>query len=195
MTSHIIARQGVEGCTFAGLADALGISVGMIQHYFRHRDHLILASIEQRVEEAVAEWKSIYDVEKPAAQRLRELLTFAIEGEKSFTEAWGYWLQIYAAAHRDADIRACLTGLWASWRGLFVHALEDARTENLLRHPDDIEEVATVLIATIEGLAIHGLNGVHRFSPTEMIAILHRFAAREFNVAPDEFGSASKALT
>lgn len=185
--SQVIARSGVEGCSFAELSESTGYSIGMIQHYFRHRDRLIGAAVEYRIEESLAEWQRIYDRGDNALERLHDLLTFAIQGDTPFEEAWGFWLQIYAAAHKNAEIRESVASVWNSWRGLFVRALEEAADEKLLQPSIDINELATLLVATVDGLAIQALNGVHTVTPDELVVTLHRFAAREFGIDAEEF--------
>lgn len=185
--SQVIARGGVEGCSFAELSEATGYSIGMIQHYFRHRDRLIGAAVEYRIEESLAEWQRIYDRGDNALERLHDLLTFSIKGDTPFEEAWGFWLQIYAAAHKNAEIRDSVASVWNSWRGLFVRALEEAAEEKLLQPSIDINELATLLVATIDGLAIQALNGVHTVTPDQLVTTLHRFAAREFGIDAEEF--------
>jgi AcrR family transcriptional regulator len=185
--SQVISRGGVEGCSFAELSEVSGFSIGMIQHYFRHRDRLIGAAVEYRIEESLAEWQRIYDRGDNALERLHDLLTFSIQGDTPFEEAWGFWLQIYAAAHKNAEIRESVASVWSSWRGLFVRALEEAAEEKLLQPSLDVNELATLLVATIDGLAIQSLNGVHNFTPDELVETLHRFAAREFGIDAQEF--------
>jgi len=185
--SQVISRNGVEGCSFAELSDVSGFSIGMIQHYFRHRDPLIGAAVEYRIEESLAEWQRIYDRGNNALERLHDLLTFSIQGDTPFEEAWGFWLQIYAAAHKNTEIRESVAAVWGSWRELFVRALEEAEEEGLLRPSIDINELATLLVAFIDGLAIQALNGVHHLTPDQLVTTLHRFAAREFGIDADEF--------
>jgi AcrR family transcriptional regulator len=185
--SQVIAREGVEGCSFAELSEASGFSIGMIQHYFRHRERLIGAAVEYKIDESLAEWQRIYDRGNDAVERLHDLLTFSIQSDNPFEEAWGFWLQIYAAAHKNSEIRESVAAVWHSWRGLFVRALQEAMDEKRLQPDIDVDEVATLLLATIDGLAIQSLNGVHNLSPAQMIETLHRFAAREFGIDAKEF--------
>lgn len=185
--TQVISRNGVEGCSFAELSEVSGFSIGMIQHYFRHRDRLIGAAVEYRIDESLAEWQRIYDDDSNALERLHDLLTFSVQGDTPFEEAWGFWLQIYAAAHKNTEIRSSVAAVWGSWRGLFVRALEEAVEENLLRPAVDINELATLLVAFIDGLAIQALNGVHSLTPEELVTTLHRVAAREFGIDPEEF--------
>ncbi|WP_427132069.1 TetR/AcrR family transcriptional regulator [Pseudarthrobacter sp. S9] len=185
--SQVIARHGVEGCSFAELSELSGFSVGMIQHYFRHRERLISAAVEYRTEESTKEWERIYERGGNALERLHDLLTFAVEGETPFEEAWGFWLEIYAAAHKNPDIQESVAAMLGSWRGLFVRALQEAVDEKLLRPAAEVDELATLLTAVIDGLAIQSLNRIHKSTPERMIETLHRFAAREFGIDAEEF--------
>ncbi|WP_426976317.1 TetR/AcrR family transcriptional regulator [Pseudarthrobacter sp. O4] len=185
--SQVISRSGVEGCSFAELSELSGFSIGMIQHYFRHRERLISATVEYRTEETMREWQRIYANGENALERLHDLLTFAVEGDTPFAEAWGFWLEIYAAAHKNAEIRDSVAEVLSTWRTLFVRALEEAIEERLLNPTADVDELATLFTAVIDGLAIQSLNNIHQSTPKTMIETLHRFAAREFGIDADEF--------
>ncbi|WP_427015378.1 TetR/AcrR family transcriptional regulator [Pseudarthrobacter sp. P1] len=185
--SQVISRSGVEGCSFGELSEVSGFSVGMIQHYFRHRDRLISATVEYRIAGALAEWERIYDRGNNALERIHDLLTFSVEGEIPFAEAWGFWLEIYAAAHKNLQIRESVATVLSSWRTLFVRALQEASEENLLNPAADVGELATLFTAVIDGLAIQSLNNIYKSTPEKMIETLHRFAARELGIDPEEF--------
>jgi AcrR family transcriptional regulator len=195
--SQVISRAGVDGCSFAELSEVSGFSVGMIQHYFRHRDRLIGATVEYRTEQTQREWDRIYARGENALERIHDLLTFAVEGDVPFAEAWGFWLEIYAAAHKNPDIRESVATVLTSWRTLFVRALEEALEEKLLNPAADVDELATLFMAVTDGLAFQSLNNIYKSTPEKMIETLHRFAARELGIDAEEFihNKGSKLIT
>ncbi len=183
----IIARAGVEGCSFGAVSDSTGFSVGMIQHYFRTREKLVLATVEFRTQASVQEWRSLYSEGTNAVERLHDLLAFAVEGEATFEEAWGFWVEVYSAAHKDEKIRKHVASALLAWRGIFVHTLEEAVSEEMIHPFHDAETLATLLLAVIDGLAIQTLNGIYDHSPQTMIKTLLRFAAHEFGIDAANF--------
>lgn len=191
--SLIISRKGVGGCTFSEISETCGFSVGMIQHYYRHRDLLIRATIKYRVEASLAEWQRIYERGQNPLVRIRDLLTFAVEGETSFEDAWGFWLQMYAAAHKEPAIRAPIAKMLASWRALFKQALEEAVEKGFVSPNIDAQHLTVVMLAVIDGLAIHALNNIYETTPAKMVETLHKFTAHELGIELNELLHAETA--
>lgn len=185
--ADIISASGVEGCTFGAVSDATGFSVGMIQHHFRTRERLVLASVEYRTSASVREWQSIHSAGTDALERLHDLLTFAVEGEASFEQAWGFWIQVYSAAHKDLNIRVPVANTLLAWRRIFEETLDEAVREGLIKPFHEPEVLATLLLAVVDGLAIQALNGIYDGSPAKMIDTLRRFAAHEFGIDEKSF--------
>lgn len=185
--ADIIAGTGVEGCTFGAVADSTGFSVGMIQHHFRTRERLVLASVEYRTTASVREWQMIHSAGKGALHRLNDLLTFAVEGEATFEQAWGFWVEVYSAAHKDENVRVHVANALLAWRRIFVETLDEAIEEGLIKPFHDPDVLATLLLAVVDGLAIQTLNKVYDHSPAKMADTLRRFAAHEFGIDEQDF--------
>ncbi|POH61167.1 TetR/AcrR family transcriptional regulator [Arthrobacter glacialis] len=185
----IIATKGVDRCTFGAVSEATSFSVGMIQHYFRTRERLVLATVEYRTGASVREWQNIHSASTGTLERLFDLLTFAVEGETSFEQAWGFWIEVYSAAHKDENIRVHVATALLAWRGIFEATLDEAVREGLIRPFHDPEVLATLLLAVVDGLAIQTLNGIYNHSPAKMIETLRRFAAHEFGIDEQDFVS------
>ncbi len=191
--SLIISRKGVGGCTFSEISETCGFSVGMIQHYYRHRDLLIRATVKYRIQASLSEWQRIYERGPNPLVRIRDLLTFAVEGETPFDDAWGFWLQMYAAAHKEPATRAPIAKMLASWRALFKQSLEEAVEEGFVRPNMAAEDLTVVMLALIDGLAIHALNNIYETTPARMVETLHKFTAHELGIELDELLHAETA--
>lgn len=190
----IISKAGVDGCTFGAVSDATGFSIGMIQHYFRTREKLVHATVEFRTSASVLEWEGLYSEGTNAVERLHDLLTFAVEGEASFEEAWGFWVEVYCAAHKDEEIRKHVANALLAWRGIFVGTLQEAVSEGLIQPFHDADALATLLLALIDGLAIQTLNGIYEHSPHTMTKTLQRFAAHEFGIDVASFVESKQSV-
>lgn len=181
-TAAIISASGVDGCSFAAVSEATGFSVGMIQHYFRTRNRLILATIDHRIHESEEEWRRIASRGENALAKIRDLLTFSVEGDKSFADAWGFWLELYAASHKDETVRREVNNILELWRKFFLDVLEEAVAEGSVRPAHDPEDAARLLLAVVDGLAIQTINGTYGSSPENMRRLLYRFAAGELGI-------------
>lgn len=184
-TAAIISGNGVDGCSFAAVSDASGFSIGMIQHYFRTRDKLIIATVEHRIGEAELEWNSIADRGTNALERICDLLSFSVEGEKSFGDAWGFWLELYAASRKDSRMRGKVNSLLEHWRKIFVDVLEEAVVEGSIRPMHAPGDQARLFLAMVDGLAIQTVNETYGSTPDEMRRLLYNFAAAQLGIGAE----------
>lgn len=176
-TSRVIARDGVDGCSLTSVARAAECSIGMIQHHFQTRDALVLASIAYRSDQATEEWQRISEAVTDPLERVGALLTFTVEGDESFADAWGFWIQVYAAAPRSETVRSTITTALRVWRTLFVTALESARTSGLISPDSDPDTLATFVIAAADGLAMQTLGGFYSSDSSDMRSTLNALVA------------------
>lgn len=176
-TSQVIAVRGVDGCSLTAVAGAAGCSIGMIQHHFQTRDTLVLASIAYRSEQAIDEWQRVSETVTDPLHRIGELLNFAVEGEESFADAWGFWVQAYAVAPRNLEVRDTIAVALQMWRSLFVTALESARSTGRIAPELDPKQLASYVVAAVDGLAMQALGGFYGGDSSTMRTTLYGLVA------------------
>lgn len=177
-----VTEDGMEGCTFVRVSESSGFSVGMIQHYFRTRDRLIRATIDQRIDEAKAEWLLLARLGDSATDRIMNLMSFAVDGKRPFTDAWGFWIELYACARRDPVVREKINNALEQWRTIFTEVLKEAFAEGRI-HPDfTVDEQAHLLMALVDGLATHAVNGTYDTTAPAMRTLLRRHAAATLGI-------------
>lgn len=175
-TSHVIARGGIAGCTLSAVARSASCSVGMIQHHFDTRDALVLASIEYRSDLAIEEWTRLARAHDDPLATLRALLAFAVEGDATFADAWGFWVQAYSAALREEDVREPIIRALTVWRSLFVDTVARACASFAQPRALTHEQIAAFLVAAIDGYALQTLGGFYGGTPASMQTALCRLA-------------------
>lgn len=185
-TADVVVREGVSGCSFAAVADASGFSNGKIQHYFRTRDRLIITSIDQRMAESEDEWRAIAGAEGSALDRLRALLDYAVVGEKDFADAWGFWIELYAAGRLDETLRDKVNERLVFWHRMFHDVLVDARDSGYINPKRPIEELSHALLALSDGLALQAINRTYGLTFARKHELLYGFAAAELGI---DFGA------
>ncbi|WP_102160717.1 TetR/AcrR family transcriptional regulator [Zhihengliuella halotolerans] len=179
--AEVIAGSGEAGCTLSAVSKASGCSVGMIQHHFGTRSELIVAAARQRIHESEQEWLAISRAETGPMERIRRLLVFAVHGERPFAEAWSFWLELYAAARRDAVLRQEINTALEVWRRFFLDVLEEAHAAGLVRATRPADRQAQLLLALVDGLALQAANETYGLTGDDMLALL-------FDAASDLLG-------
>lgn len=181
-TADVIVASGVAGCSFAAVSEASGFSIGMLQHHFRTRDRLISACIDHRMAESQEEWRETAERETAPLPRLRALLDYVVDGAKEFADAWGFWIEVTAAARLDEQIRERLNDRLALWQQLFRDALTDAHDEGLLRTTASVAELTDMVVGLGDGLAMQAVNGTYDMTPDRMRGLLRTFASAAIGV-------------
>jgi len=157
----VINDRGIEGVTFHAVAQAAGISVGRIQHYFASKEELVRAGCRAIVDLA----STAYDERVGALDpwpALVELLVEPIPRTESFRRGAAVWYAYIARAVVDADIGEIVA---EAGRGTVEKAA------SLLRTAGAPPTEATRLVGLSYGLTQRVLIGVTK--PEEAIAILH----------------------
>lgn len=175
--SRLVSRRGIDGCSLSAVARAAGCSIGMIQHHFHTRDGLLLATIEFRSDESVREWRGLEAASSDPIRALGKLISFAVEGDETLPDAWGFWTQVYTAVPHRLDVRDTVAHTLAIWRTLFVDTIAHACDARLVPQHIDPDRVATVLIAAIDGLALQALGGFYGVTADTMRDTLLNLAA------------------
>ncbi len=160
---RIVVEQGADAVRMADVAEAAGVSLGLIQHYFRHRDRLLAEVFRYESERISATWRSVVGSDDPPLERLVEyvwLCTPAGSGAAATSfRGWGFWLDFWATARREAQTRAEVRPIYESFALPFQTALADGISAGQFSLRGSVKDVADRMIAMIDGLALRTLLG------------------------------------
>lgn len=150
---QVIATRGVEGVSLRVVAQAAGISIGRIQHYFDSRETLVLAGLDRLIAQAVAAYERTAD--SPPRDRLLHLLVQQVPNSEPGRIGVTVWYAYLAAAVTDARIREILA------EALRVGEAESAAHVRAIRGFGDTEALAVArrLLALSDGLTLRVLVG------------------------------------
>jgi AcrR family transcriptional regulator len=159
---EIVVERGADAVRMADVAEAAGVSLGSIQHYFRHRDGLLAEVFRYEAERQVSTtWSDV--VSSAPLERLVEYVWLCTPpGSASGTtpfEGWRFWLDFWATARREPQTRAVVAPVYQSFALPFQTALEDGISAGQFRLRGSAREVADRVIAMIDGTALRTLLG------------------------------------
>ena len=163
---QVIYTRGIDAVTFRSVADAAGISIGRVQHYFPSREGLILEGCRQLV--ASAELGDGDDAGDRVAE-LTEFLHAFIPGSEARRMGASVWFTYVAKAVGDPDIAEIVVANDRRTEEAAVERVERARAqsgESVLPAAD----VAARIVALAKGLAQEVMLGVR--SPESAYRIL-----------------------
>lgn len=158
---RLTAELGIEAVSLRHVADQAGVSMGLVQHYFRSKDDMLMFAfrtlserVEQRLRVAAAA------LQQPRGRPLVRVLLaelLAVDGPAR-AEA-PVWVAYLARAVVDPRVAAVLRenidGLQAYLAGL----LREAQEVGEIPPEVDTDQEAASLLAMVDGLMTHALIG------------------------------------
>ncbi|MBB3665278.1 AcrR family transcriptional regulator [Prauserella sediminis] len=149
----VMAEQGLEAVSLRSVAQAAGVSMGRVQHYFSSKAELIQHACKLFIQRATAQHGESGDL--PRRERLETLLTMGIPGSADERIGTAVWYEFVIAATKDDKIADLIAVAWRERHDNIVNLLETSEDRRALPP----HEAAKLLSATSEGLAITAMLG------------------------------------
>jgi AcrR family transcriptional regulator len=168
----VISERGVDAARLADIAEQAGVSLGLVQHYFRHRDRLLEEVFSHELHRIAVNRGKAVDEYAPPLDRLIDYLALLVpvrpdsaardvdSGPPALpgrAARWGFWLEAWSKGHRDADVAAELTRVYAGFATPFVELIEEGVAAGSFSPTGPVADTVERLIALIDGLAVQTL--------------------------------------
>jgi AcrR family transcriptional regulator len=148
---RVAARDGLMDVSLRHVATEAGVTAGMVQHYFRTKDEMMIFALDVVAARVRARLEDDHDPRRLVRSLLVQLLPLDADRELEGRVAVAY--HAYAATRPDVAAR-----LEQDTRGMRASVADHIRAGG---HdgPLDPDVAATGLLALVEGLAVHVLGG------------------------------------
>lgn len=147
--SRVLAERGARALRLSDVADEAGVSIGMVQHYFRSRADLLLHTFRSAYEEAAGALDALSAEEPDPQRRLVLLVRHSIRVDR-----WPLWLEYWGAAYREPEIRSRCEGEYRRWSRHFHDTIEAGVADGSFHPADPVDDIADRLLVLIDGLAV-----------------------------------------
>lgn len=147
----VLAQRGYDGAAMTAVAEAAGLTAGLIHYHFHDKEAVLVAAVEALGARHLARLDAALDAAGAPPARLAAFIDAHLGlGAHADPEALACWLAIGAEAARRpavaAPYREVLSALQARLRTII-----DAGVEAGAFTPDDPEAAATALLAVVQG--------------------------------------------
>ncbi|GAA0989436.1 TetR/AcrR family transcriptional regulator [Nocardiopsis tropica] len=177
-----VGRRGLARTTLADVADEAGVSVGLVQSYFRTKSQLLRFGVEYMYKQGEARLLALAAGEGPATVRewvLRAAETLLPLDDERRLELT-VWLEFLPATMADAE----MSRLHRATTRQLVDAFEQAFGEGLrageLPPGTGARAEAAALVAFVDGLTVHHLVTGGDFAEAPVLASLTTYVDRLF---------------
>lgn len=155
-TVELLERLGLASTRVADVAVALDVSPALVFYHFGTKDDLVAEAFAHAVE------KDLHRLDRAATggdpiERLRRVLR--LYGPTGRATGWRIWIDAWAVAQRDQNIRTVLKRLDHQWQDILRSVIDDGVASGDFTCPDPEATVAR-LSALVDGLSVAAM--VHR---------------------------------
>jgi AcrR family transcriptional regulator len=169
---EVFAQLGYDGASLDEVATAADLTKGAVYSSFASKDDLFYALMQERIDErlalareAVERQATVRDVTRDAGSSLAQLMSSQSDWHLLFIEFW-------ARAVRDPELHGELARERRSVRGLIAQFLAERAAEAEVNLPVPAEQLAVVVLALSNGIAIEHLADPDTVDPSIFGVIL-----------------------
>ncbi len=151
----VIARDGLEGTTIRKVAAEAGSSTTVVTHYFRDKDALIVAAVEDAYEAVESRMQVLSQDLQPdgsVLKRLRLMLLEALPLDRVRRDEARVWMAFWAAVACKSDLRSVQRDGYRTWRALVRGVLSEAATAGELRPDVVVDDALDHVLCLVDGL-------------------------------------------
>ena len=148
---QLLVTHGVERSRLRDVADAAGVSIGTVQHYFDTRDRLIEDLFDWSAERRLATWVASVPADGDPWSRMAALLDASLPEPMLWRAR--IWIEFCAMARDDA-LRARLDRFYDAWRPPFRAAIADGVTAGVFHPVMATDDIVDLFIIFGDGAAV-----------------------------------------
>ncbi|MGR6919561.1 TetR/AcrR family transcriptional regulator [[Actinomadura] parvosata] len=176
---RIISQDGIEGATVRKVAEAAGVSVGGLRHYFDNQRGLLSFAAQAVARNVVTRITGHLDADLPGMQRARLILEELLPLDDHRRVEVDVWVACLVRSHVDESLADLREASWPGERHICRLAIASCRGLPL---PDRVgEELAdaglesqvTRLHVFMDGLTFQTATFPHRFTPQAIRSLVH----------------------
>ena len=154
-----VGLRGAAGSTFDQVAQAAGVSRGLLHYYFGSKERLLVEVVRHDCDIRLG---ALRDGLARAAT-VDELIETMLAGFRAFLEeeeaaAPALIFELFTASRHNAEIRDELGELYRSVRDTVAEALTDKQREGVVRLRAEAGSVAAIIFAMADGAALQILS-------------------------------------
>ena len=180
-TCDEVARRGFASTRAADVANALGISTGLVFYHFESKDALLSAAFAYAAERDLARLDRAARGRGSARRRLaRILMMYGPEGEAA---GWALWVDAWSAALRSPEMAEVSRALDVRWKDTVAEVIAQGVASGELTC-DDPSAAAWRITALIDGLAVQSTVHPGLLSTRRVNGWVRATAAAELGLEP-----------
>ena len=187
--ARVITDRGLAETRIQDIADACGVSPGLILYYFEAKDRLLVEALTYANDQFYLRLSRELRKDPSARTQLDRLIELSVPGLMpgfGFLDEWALWVEIWVLALRDPEMAKEHEVLNRRWRRSIADIVRHGRSTGEFPDGRDADDLGTQIGALIDGLAIQVLMDHSDVTPEDMFRIGREVSATliGFELAP-----------
>jgi AcrR family transcriptional regulator len=170
---RVIVREGLDRASMRAIAQELGSSTGVVTHYFRDKEDLILFALE-RVFENVLEDMKVCIKGRQGIDRLEQMILTALPINISDKDDWKVWVAFLGYSIGREHLVQEHRKRYDFLRQIISQELAELQASNLIRAGLDLALEANALIALVDGIGTGVVICPEQFSAEQQQYLVRR---------------------
>jgi AcrR family transcriptional regulator len=170
---QVIVRDGLDRTSMRAIAQELGASTGVVTHYFRDKDALILFALERVFEHVLADMK-IAAQGQSGIDGLAQMICTALPLEMSDKDDWKVWVAFLGYSIGREHLVQEHRKRYDLLRQIIAQELANLQAANLIRADIDLILEANAIVALVDGIGTGSVIYPEQFSAEQQRYLVRR---------------------
>ena len=148
---RVMATEGIEGTTLAKVAKSMRVNSGLLIHYFKSKEEMIIAMVDRLVDiYGDLYLQKLAKYETPEA-RLEFIMDTIFKTDPMMRENDSVFYACYVMSFRNQRIRSCFKHMFDRFRAQLSKEIESFMKAGIVKVTDPVK-TADIMITVIEGI-------------------------------------------
>ena len=171
---RVIVREGLDRTSMRAIAQEMNCTTGVVTHYFRNKEALILFALGQVTERLQALMQNALE-NISGTERLVVMLSAFLPIDVQRQEILRVWVAFLGYAVGRDELMAEHQQRAAQLRGVIIQELMRLQAEKLVRADIDPKIESNALLALGNGVSLDSLIQAHRLSVEQQQFVIRRY--------------------
>lgn len=171
---RVITREGLDRASMRAIAQELGSTTGVVTHYFRDKDDLMLFALDQVIERTIGHLQTCTQGHE-GLDRLRQMALSPLPLGPEGGEGWRVWIAFLGYAVGREPLMAEHRRRYAQLSALLEQELSSLQRAGVIRADVDPGFEANALIALIDGIGTGFVVNPDQFQPDQQKYLVQRY--------------------
>ena len=152
-TRDVISEKGLDRTTMRDIGQRAGMSAAIVCYYFDDKKRLMKETLLDASTSHRSTLDAIINSSQPPLEKLDAAIRDSLPISGDQQREWRLWLDYWAEAARDPDLRAAISESEARFRG-FLESIIREGAGDVFRSDIDPAQLAMAAVGILEGLAM-----------------------------------------